>query len=318
MATSNYTDNRGRTDKERAALREQIDIVNADAKENWNDPAWHQEMAQQMADTILEGFEHENLLQIITQVENAGFDARVYVKEVRGLKAHWVARGGYIEASTLQSKVMDLPRDTVGFHVTEFEDKLITDFAETQSTLIDLGARRLDADVNLRVLSLFQASIPSTSPYYVTGAGLSLTALNGALRDVRDASKVNDVSIIGRATMTDQIMDLLLGSGSNGAGFLPQTNEDLVRRGILGTYRNATIVTLVNHKDADDVSFFPANEMYIVGRDASKFAFWGGLMFREFSEQDAWYWHYIARRDFGGVVHHPERIRRIVDTNITP
>jgi len=318
VATSNYTDNRGRTSEERAALREQIDLVNADAKENWDDPAWHREMAQQMADTILEGFEHENLLQIITQVENATFDARVYVKEVRGLKAHWVARGGYIEASTLQSKVMELPRDTVGFHVQEFEDKLITDFAETQSTLIDLGGQRLDADVNLRVLSLFQAAIPSSSPYYVSGSGLSLSALNGALRDVRDASKVNDVSIVGRSTMTDQIMDLLLGTGSNGAGFLPQTNEDLVRRGVLGTYRNATVVTLVNHKDADDVSFFPANEMYIVGRDASKFAFWGGLMFREYSEQDAWFWHYIARRDFGGVVHHPERIRRIVDTSITP
>lgn len=317
-STSNYVDNSGRTSTERAALREKIDLVNADAKENWNDQKWRQDMAQQMAETILEGFDHENLLQIITQVENASFDARVFVKEVRGLKAHWVARGGYIEASTLQSKVMELPRDTVGFHVSEFEDKLITDFAETQSTLIDLGGQRLDADVNLRVLSLFQAAIGSSSAYYVSGSGLSLASVNTALRDVRDASKANEVTIIGRSTMTDQIMDNLLGSSSNGAGFIPQVNEDLVRRGILGTYRNATIVTLVNHKDADDVSFFPANELYVVARDASKFAFWGGLMFKEFSEQDAWYWHYIARRDFGGVVHHPERIRRLIDTAITP
>jgi hypothetical protein len=56
----------------------------------------------------------------------------------------------------------------------------------------------------------------------------------------------------------------------------------------------------------------------VLGRDASKFAFWGGMLSKEWTEQDNWYWHYIARRDFGGVVHRPDRARRIVDTSITP
>jgi hypothetical protein len=42
------------------------------------------------------------------------------------------------------------------------------------------------------------------------------------------------------------------------------------------------------------------------------------MMSKEWTEQDNWYWHYIARRDFGGVVHRPDRARRIVDTSITP
>lgn len=318
MSTSNYIDAFGRTTEERATVRANIDAVNADAKENWHDPAWRHSMAQEMSETILEGFDHENLLSIIAETENAPFDGRIFVSEVRGLKAHWVARGGYIEMSTLRKDTMELPRDTIGFHVGEFEDKLLTNFAETQSTLIDLGGRRLDSQVNARVLALFQAAIDSGSPYYVSGAGLGLEALNTALREVRDSSKSNDVTIIGRSTMTDQIMDNLLGGSLIGAGFLPQTNEDLIRRGVLGTYRNATIVTLVNHQDDNDVSFFPANELYVIARDASKFAFWGGMMFKEFSENDAWYWHYITRRDFGGVVHRPERARRIVDTAITP
>jgi hypothetical protein len=41
-------------------------------------------------------------------------------------------------------------------------------------------------------------------------------------------------------------------------------------------------------------------------------------MSKEYTEEDAWYWHYIARRDFGGVVHRPSRARRIVDTTIAP
>ncbi len=303
---------------ERKSLRDDIDKVNADARENWEDPRWRRAMAQEMSETIREGFEHESLLSLMTEVENAPFDGRVTVKEVRGLKAHWVARGGYIESSTLVSQVMELPRDTIGFHVSEMEDKLLTNFAETQSTLIELGVQRLDAQVNARVLGVFQAAIDSGHDSYVTAAGLALSDVNAALRRVRDESKTNEVVIIGRSTMTEQIMDLLLGSEAGGSGFIPETNEELTRRGMIGTYRGARILTLVNHRDDAGVSFFPANELYVIGRDASKFAFWGGMMVKEYSEQDAWYWHYIARRDFGGVVHRPERASRIIDSNITP
>lgn len=302
---------------DRKELRAKIDEVNKTAFERWDDPTWRREMAQEVTETIYLGFEHENLLGLLADVENAPFDGRVFVKEVKGLRAFWVARGGYIEASTLRADVMEIPRDTIGFHVTEFEDKLRTNFAETQATLVDLGIQRMDAEVNKRLLDLLQAAIPSTSPYYFSGAGLSLAALNTALREVRDTTRnVGEVTIIGRATMTDQIVDEL--TTGNYAGFLPQTNEDLLRRGVLGTYRGSRIVTLRNFKDDEDISFFPANELYVLGRDASKFAFWGGLLSKEFNEQDNWYWHYLARRDFGGVVHRPDRVRRIVDTSIAP
>ena len=304
------------TIEDRKQLRADIDKVNADARDNWDDPQWRKAMAQEMSETIREGFDHENLLSLMAEVENAGFNARITVSEVRGLKAHWVARGGFIESSTLSRQTMELPRDTIGFHVSEMEDKLLTNFAETQATLIELGTQRLDAQVNARVLALFQTAISSGHPSYVSNAGLTLDILNDALREVRDESKVNEVAIVGRSTMTHQIMDLLLGTDGNGGGFIPQTNEEMVRRGMIGTYRSAPIITLVNHKDDADVSFFPNNELYVIGRDASKFAFWGGMMVKEYSEQDAWYWHYIARRDFGGVVHRPERARRIVDTSL--
>jgi hypothetical protein len=275
-------------------------------------------MASEVTETIQRGFDHENLLSILTNVENAPFDGRVFVKEVRGLRAFWVARGGYIEASTMKQDVMEIPRDTIGFHVSEFEDKLITNFAETQSTLINLGIVRLDAAVNELLLDLFQAAIPNSSPYYISGSGLTLAAINTALREVRDESLSNEVVMVGRATMTDQIIDAIMGASSNGAGFLPNTNEELLRRGVLGTYRGATIVTLRNYKDDEDVAFFPANELYVLGRDASKFAWWGDLKPKQFDEPDNWFWHYLARRDFGGVVHRPERIRRIIDTATDP
>lgn len=299
-------------------LRAKVDLLNKTAVERWDDVSWRKEMAAEITETIYMGFDHENLLALMTTVVNAPFDGREFIKEIRGLRAFWVARGGYIEASTMRADVMEIPRDTIGFHVTEFEDKLLTNFAETQSTLIDLGIQRLDAEVNLRVLRLLQAAITNVSPYYLSASGLSLTTLNTALREVRDAARnPNGVVMVGRATMTDQIVDELLQNNTY-AGFLPTTNEDLLRRGVLGTYRNARIITLTNYLDDEDVAFFPANELYVIAPDASKFVFWGGMMSKEFSEQDNWYWHYLARRDFGGVVHRPDRIRRIVDTSITP
>jgi hypothetical protein len=318
MGTSTIVDPHGRSDQERTELRDRLRRINQNARDNWDDPQWRREMAAEMTETIYWGFEHENLLQLFAEVENADFDGRVLVKEVRGLRAFWVARGGYIEASTLHAEVVEVPRDTIGFHVYEFEDKLRTSFGETQSTLVDLGSQRMDAEVNLRALRLFQAAIPTTSPYYISGPGLALSAINTALREVRDASLADTVTIIGRATMTQQIVDAIMGTGSNGAGFLPETNEQLLRTGVLGTYRGARIITLKNYLDDERKAFFPANELYVVGRDASKFAFWGGLLSKEFTEEDNWYWHYLARRDFGGIVHRPDRLRRIVDTSTAP
>ncbi len=314
---SKMIDSLGRSVEDRAELRKKIDALNAEAEANWDNPVWRREMAQQVTETIREGFEHENLLGLLTQVENAPFNGRVTVKDVRGLRAFWTARGGYIEASTIRSDVMEIPRASIAFHVYEFEDKLRTNFAETQASLVDLGVQRMDAEVNLHALRLMQAAVDNSSPYYISGAGVSLAALNTALREVADETRdASQITIVGRHTMVDQIVDELV--AGNYAAFLPQTNEDLLRRGVIGTYRGARIVTLKNYKDDEDISFFPANEMFVVARDASKFAFWGGPLSKEWTEQDNWYWHYMSRQDFGGVIHRPERLRRVVDSSITP
>lgn len=317
MGNTHMVDPYGRTDVERTALREQLAAVNAEAAANWDNPTWRREMAQELTETIYWGFQHENLLSMYTQVENVPFDGRSFIKEVRGMRAFWVARGGHIEASNMHAEVFEITRDTIGFHVYEFEDKLRTNFGETQSTLVDLGVQRMDAEINLRVLRAFQAAIPSNSANYISASGLGLVSLNTALRQVRDVSLDFNVSIIGRATMTDQIIDALMGTGGPTSGFFPETNEQLLAQGVIGTYRGARIITLKNYRDDTDTPFFPANELYVVGRDASKFAFFGGLLSKEYTEEDNWYWHYLARRDFGGVVYRPNRLRRIVDTSIS-
>lgn len=308
-------DSFGRSAEERAELKQRCDALTAEAQENWNDPAWRSLMAQALTEAIWWGFETENILDLMSVVERVGETDRILLKETRGMRAFWVARGAYIEESALTEDVAELKRRTIGYHVYEFQDKLRNSFGDTQASLIDLGSQRLDAEINLKVLRTFQAAVPIGSSEYVQGAGLSLTALDHAINQVFDETLDGNVLILGRRPMIGQIVDQL--SANNYGGFLPTTNEELLRRGVIGEYKGATIATLKNYRDDVNVSFFPQNELFVVGRDASKFGFWGGPQTMEWVDH-TWYWHYQARQDFGGGVFRPERLRRIVDTNLAP
>jgi hypothetical protein len=306
----NLIDNYGRSKEDRAKALELIEKVNAEARDNWSDPAWRREMAAVLTQSILEGFTFETFYDQIVRTERVGFNDRVFLEEETGLEVFYTAKGGHIEASAMVSEVMTLPRDTLGFHVYEFEDHMEAGFAKTAAQLRSLAVRRLDAGVHKELRLLVEAAIDSGSPYYISGASVSEAALKQAVREVRDESETGVVTIMGRSAMVDQITDF--------TGYADEALEEIRKRGRLGVWRGASIVSIRNWKDQNGVSFAPANEMYVVADDSSMMALYGGIKTKEYVEDDNWYWHYIGRQDFGGVVHRPERIRRIVDTAITP
>ena len=309
-ATKTMVDSFGRSLEENRERRAIMDAANAEARDHWNDAQWRKDFAADMTESILEGFEYETLVDQWIETERTDFNGRIFIKEAGGLKAFYMARGGYIEASELTSEVSELPRDMIGAHVWEFEDKFLTNFAESAQNLRNLAIRRMDAEVNRRIHTVLAEAIPSGSPYYTSAAGLSQVTLAAAIRAARDASTTGEVVVVGRSTMVDQITDF--------TGYSNETLEEIRQKGVLGVYRGAKIVSLKNYKDEDDVPFIPANELWVLGKDAGKFAFYGGLQSKEFSELDNWYWHYLVRRDTGIMVHHPERARRILDSGITP
>ena len=310
MSFKAVLDNWGRTPEERQKAIKIAEEVNDIVRENWSDPKFRREMAAVLTESILEGFVSETFYDQIVTVERVGFNDRVFLEEETGLKVFFIAKGGNIEASSMTSEVLEIPRDTLGFHVYEFEDSMEANYAKNAATLRNLAVRRLDAGVTLQIKALIQAAIGSGSPYYISGAGLSKPALDQAIREVRDESVSGQVTIFGRSPMTDQITDF--------QGFADEALEEIRLRGRLGTYRGAQVVQARNWKDEEGAAYVPANELYVVAQDSSKFAMYGGLKSKEYVEDDNWYWHYLGRQDFGGVIHRPERIRRIVDTAITP
>lgn len=302
------------TPEEKAALAEGAAKLSEEARLNWKNPQWHAEMAAVLTEQITVGFEHENVMDLLTDVQTYGEGDRVTVSELKGLRVFQLARGGYIEESTVREDVFDITRDTFGFHVSDFEDKMQANFGPEVARIVELGKQRMASELNLRVLRTFQEAVAPGDDNYVAASGLDLDTLNQAIRTVKDESQ-SEITIIGRASMTEKIIDGLMGlNGGAFAAYLPETNEAIIQRGGVGRYRGVRIVELRNYKDDNDKPFFPGNELWVVGRDASKFAFWGAPKEKEWVEQDNWFWHYAQRRDFGGVVYRPERLFRIVDT----
>jgi hypothetical protein len=293
-----------------------VEALNVEARENWDNEAWHRQVAQDIANSLDYQFTFENLFSTYFQVETVGEFDRVRLRERRGLKVFYTSRGGYIEESQIRTEDWTLPRDTLGFHLSEHTDKLRANFGASMQDLVGLGEARLEAEVNRRIFSLLQEAIPSGSPEYVSTNGLTKPELDAALREVRDAIKPNGlgpvpVTIIGRASMVDQISEFNL-------GFDPEATAEIRAKGRLGVYRAANVVQVINYTDEDGASYIPANELWIFGGTVGKFAMYGGMQVKSWEENTVDYRHYRARKDIGGLVHHPEQARRIVDTSITP
>lgn len=297
--------------EEQAALAK---AVNEEARENWDRPEWHRQVAADLASTLDYGFTFTNLFGSYLLVEQVGEFDRVILRERRGLEVFYTSRGGYIEETQLRTEHWELPRDTLGFHVSEHEGKLRANFAETMSDVIALGNARHEAEVNRRMFNLLQTAVPSGSPYYSSGTGLDESDLKEMIRSVQDAIKPNGVpygqvpvTIMGRASMVNQISDF--------DSFADEAKEEIRMRGRLGTYHGANVVVVSNYTDENDESYIPPNELWVFGGTVGKFALYGDMKVKTWTENTVDYVHYRSRKDIGGLVHHPEQARRFIDTS---
>lgn len=293
--------------------KELAKALNEQARDNWDNPEFHRQVAADLASELDYGFTFENLFSTYFSTETVGEFDRVILKERRGLKVYYTARGGHVDETNLRTEQWELPRDTLGFHIRESEDKLRANFADEIGAVVSLGQDRLEAEVNRRIFNTLQSAVPVASPYYSTAAGLTKSALDDMIRDVKDAIKPNGqgpvpVTIIGRAAMVDQISDF--------TGFAEEAIEEIRLKGRLGIYRGCQIVQVTNFTDEDGESYIPANELWVFGGNVGKFALYGDLRVKTWSENTVDYQHYRAVKDIGGLVHHPEQSRRFIDSSV--
>lgn len=290
-----------------------VAAFNAEAIEKFeSDSEWRKATAQAATQKVYDNFVSDNLIGLFTEVEYLGLGETSKVRNVEGLKAFWMDRTGYIEESTLRGSEVEIAPDYIGIHVVEEQDRAAQGYAETLAKLVDLAGQRLRSEINRRVITLYEEAIPPGHTSYIGAVtGLDLTVINTELAAVQGESNAG-VTIVGRSEVINAFLDAIVT-----AGYSEEVNDEIIRTGRLGTYRGAAIISLNDYKDSDGNAFVPANELYILGRDAGKTAFFGALRMKEFIEDDNWFWHHLMKLSVGTIVAHPERARRIVDGTIS-
>ncbi len=168
----------------------------------------------------------------------------------------------------------------------------------------------MQAEITRRQLTLMQAAVTNASPYYVDASGTGLTpqVLNDAIVAVEDAVKPNGqgpspVTILGRAAGINGISDF--------PGYADEALEEIRLRGRLGTYRAANLQKINNYTDENGDPYIVDTEVWVLGGQAGVFARFGGMKSKTWEENTSDYRHYRARAAVGGLVHHPEQVRRI-------
>lgn len=305
----------------RSELQAELQRLNDEAALKVRDPQFRDEQAAIIVEDIYETFLTENLVDILTTVRRGGLTETFTFRSTRGLRALHVSRGGYIEESKLTTDVDTIRRDQIGFHVVEHLDRLATGFYASAEDLIRLGSQRLDAEINRRVFKTFEKAVPVGSPnYFAPVGGLTLPVLDEAIAYVEDQpvtsqGPLNGPVIVARAGMVNKIKSLLTQNGAFGA-YTPETNDELLRRGVIASYGGVPIIKLKNYLDENDSAFFPNNELWVVGPDVAQTAFYGTPWQSNEVEQFTQYWHFITRLDYGVAVIHPERLARVVDATV--
>ena len=287
------------------------DSLNAEAAECCDDPEWIREQAAVISQEITYGFRYESLFRTYFDTRNVGEFDQFVIRERKGLRVFWTHRGGYIEESQLEADGFELPRDTLGFHVSEFRDKIRSNDAANLESLLPYGKIKMEAELNRRLFQTLQEAIPTGSDYFddASATGLTPEVLNAAISGVEDAPRPDGVrpapvTIIGRAAAVDQISDF--------SGYGNETLEEIRKKGRLGVYRGANIVRLRNITDETGEAFIPDNEVWVFSGDVGTAALYGGAETWGWMENSVRYLHLVSRQDAGVAVYRPQLARRIL------
>jgi hypothetical protein len=286
--------------------------LNTEAQDNWDRPEWHREQAALIAERLEWGFRNDNVVGSYFPTQNVGMFEKIVVEELRGMKVFWTARNGQIDESQLTTDTFELPRETLGWHVSEFEDNWQADYALTVERLISYARQRETAEINRRIFTCLQEAIPSGSDYYEDASSTGLTApvLNPLLSAVADEAQPGSgslampLAVVGRAAAIDGICDF--------TNFADTALEEIRRSGRLGVYRGANIVRITNWTDENGLPYIPDNEVYILGGDLGRFVNYGGVKFRTWTEDATDHYHARSRRDIGLSIYRPQLARRIL------
>ncbi len=229
-----------------------------------------------ISEAIQEGLRHEEFLSACSDFEKTlSVDERLYVKETKGLRAFWAARGGYIEPSTLGENVMELPRATIGYHVVEHSTRIESDPRGPEddrlaAKIVPAAIKAVHKAVANRVVALLQASCPLGYPSSVDRLA-SLAPMSESIA-ARGKTPVSVGWLNGPCHMREMAEQVWLDSMID--------RDDL---------------------SEDEAGSLPVDEVFLYAKEDFTSGQFGPLGTKEWDGDD-WYWHVLGRIDFGAII----------------
>lgn len=222
----------------------------------------------------------------------------------KGIKAYVHEPGSYAPKSMItQESIVAYPE-----LISANPEVLINQLRSGRVGDIQYIRRRATAEIigkkNSITFNTILGAVPDTSEdnYAECTTEVDKLALNAAMSYVSDVAG-GVKAIIGRGPAVDPIADF--------EGFSDATQEQIDKKGQLGSYRGARIVRLKQYVDADGVATIPEDEILVIG-DYVGHAFTVGDMGAEQAlDVNTLLWNIHLYEQFGCVVIYADRIYRI-------
>lgn len=206
-------------------------------------------------------------------------DKSLVVRETKGMQVFWVAKGGYVQESHARQDLFEAPRDLVGFHVSEFEEKVIEDPEGTADLYYDLAYQKIKNELLLRCLLTLSAAKPSADEWPKGNPSLLVDEV------------IDEVP--------EDLGSEVIGIGRHKAWSLLPEIEGIEK------------ISLRNFRGVAGEDQFPADRVFLLSPTAGRFVVWNKPYRKSYAESDNWFYHVLGRWEVGLMLHHPERVRRL-------
>lgn len=278
--------------------------------ENREDPKVRKATAAKITQEVSNRLETTDVVPLFLDTQTLTFgDELEFFEKQSQMKAYTVESDGRTPRSYVFKRTYRPTPKDIHVHPAMNLKLLKSGRYGSMEDLINDGVRAIQTEQNDYLFNVLKASVVSGKVNYATCATPAAleTAMKLGKRWIDDRSGVR--AIVGRSSVLDLVNDF--NQGHTVQNYSDMTLEEIMKRGVLSTYRGAPLVGLKRQEDSFGKNIIPADEIWVVGNNVGKFVYETEMDSLEGIDVDTWEWHINMYRRISALVIFPENLYRI-------
>lgn len=234
-----------------------------------------------------------DLTRTLIDVKTVPLGATDYIEEdLRGMRAYFQGKGGQILSDVIRYERSQMPREELVTAIDMHWDEIELDFWGMLSKLKAQAQEKFRSAPAHRLVELVQAAVTGGATYGTfPAATIDGDQVDAILDEVSLASK-GGVTILGTDIAIRKISNIGLDYGDN-------VKEQILRTGVIGTYKGYPIAKLENWEDFNGSYVLPNDELWIIGRNAGRVTWYGSNAKVQQLNLPSFYIRWEQARDIG-------------------